>query len=126
MILIVDSHALVWAATARNRLSTAALTAIADRANSVFVSVATAYELEFKRGRDPVLAALPDNLDQAVTGQSLAWLPLGVEHALRAARLPRHHGDPFDRMIIAQAFVEGAAVVTADGWFPRYGAPVVW
>jgi len=126
VILILDGHVLVWAATARARLSSGAIRALADRANRVFVSVVTAYELEFKRSRDPLLSALPANLDEAVTGQSFEWLALSAAHAALAGRLPRHHGDPFDRLIIAQAFELGAAVVGADRAFPPYGVPMIW
>ena len=126
MILLLDSHALVWSAVEPGRLSVRAKEAITDRANRVMVSAVTAYELEFKRARDPLLSILPANLDQAVSGQAFEWLDLTADQAFRAGRLPRHHGDPFDRLIIAQAFAEGAAVVTADRWFAAYGVATVW
>jgi PIN domain nuclease of toxin-antitoxin system len=126
MKLLIDSHALVWSATERSSLSVRAREAIADRSNLVLVSAVAAYELELKRLRDPLLAGLPDNLDDAVRGQNFEWLDVTPEHASEAAKLPRLHGDPFDRIIIAQAFVEGAAIVSADRWFPGYGAPLLW
>ncbi len=86
----------------------------------------TAYELELTRLRDPLLALLPDDLDDAVRGQNFEWLAATSEHASEAGRLPRLHGDPFDRTIIAQAFVEGAGVVSADRWFTGYGVPLPW
>ncbi len=126
MKLLIDSHALVWSATERSSLSLRAKQAIADSSNLILVSAITAYELELKRLRDPLLARLPDDLDDAVTGQGFEWLPMTPEHAREAAQLPRLHGDPFDRIIIAQAFVEGAVVVSADRWFPGYGVPLLW
>ncbi|HZC16678.1 MAG TPA: type II toxin-antitoxin system VapC family toxin [Caulobacteraceae bacterium] len=126
MILILDSHSLVWAALEPDLLSAKAREAIIDRTNRVLVSVVTAYELEFKRPRDPFLANLPINLDDVISGLFYEWLPLSHDQAAQAGRLPRHHGDPFDRLIIAQAFAEGAGVVTADRWFAAYGVAVVW
>ncbi len=126
MILLLDSHALVWSAAEPSRLSARAMDAITDRSNRVLVSAVTAYELEFKRARDPLLSVLPINLDEAVGGQAFEWLPLTPSQAAQAGLLPRHHRDPFDRLIIAQAFAEGAAVVTADRWFAAYGAAIVW
>jgi PIN domain nuclease of toxin-antitoxin system len=126
MILLLDSHALVWSAVDPGRLSARAMNAITDRSNQVLVSAVTAYELEFKRARDPLLSILPANLDEAVSGQAFEWLSLTPDQASQAGRLPRHHGDPFDRLIIAQAFAEGAAVVTADRWFAAYGVATVW
>jgi PIN domain nuclease of toxin-antitoxin system len=126
VILILDSHALVWSAADPGSLSDRAGEAITDRSNRVLVSAVTAYELEFKRPRDAFLAALPANLDDAVRGQAFDWLPISWEHAAQAGRLPRHHRDPFDRLIIAQALVEGAAIVTADRQFRQYGVATVW
>ena len=126
MIIILDSHVLVWSATDTARLSARAKDAITDRSNRVLVSAVSAYELELKRPRDPTLSDLPTNLDEAVIGQGFDWLPLSHDQAAQAGRLPRHHGDPFDRLIIAQAFAEGAGVATADRWFAAYGVAVIW
>ena len=95
------------------------------------------YALEFRAayravgGEDDFLASswmllIPDDLDDAVQGQRFEWLAVTPEHAREAGKLPRIHGDPFDRIIIAQAFVEGAVVVSADRWFPGYGVPLLW
>ncbi len=126
MKLLIDSHALVWSATDRSSLSIRAREAITDPSNQVIVSAITAYELELKRLRDPLLAELPDDLDDAVTGQNFEWLQVTAKHASEAAKLPRLHGDPFDRIIVAQAFAEQAVVVSADRWFPGYGVPLLW
>jgi PIN domain nuclease of toxin-antitoxin system len=126
VIVILDTHVLVWSATDTARLSARATDAITDRSNRVLVSAISAYELELKRLRDPTLSGLPINLDEAVIGQGFEWLPLSHDQAAQAGRLPRHHGDPFDRLIIAQAFAEGAGVVTADRWFAAYGVAVIW
>jgi PIN domain nuclease of toxin-antitoxin system len=61
-----------------------------------------------------------------MTGSEFTELPVRFSHAERVATLPRHHGDPFDRMLIAQATVEGATLVTHDRRFEPYGIPVVW
>jgi PIN domain nuclease of toxin-antitoxin system len=124
--LLLDSHAFVWSAIDRSRLSARVRDLIADRENEVFVSAATAYELELKRSRDTELARLPHELNEAVEAQSFVWLPIEHTHAASAGRLPRLHGDPFDRIIIAQAISERATVISLDRWFAAYGLPVTW
>jgi PIN domain nuclease of toxin-antitoxin system len=126
MKLLLDTHVLVWATTQSSLLSAAARTILQDPQNDLLVSVVSAYEVEYKRGRDPTLAHVPRNLIEALPANALRWLDLTAVHASDAAQLPRHHGDPFDRMIIAQALAEGATVVTSDRWFPAYGVPTIW
>ncbi len=126
MKLLIDSHVLVWSATKPTELSTRVRDLLADAANEIWVSAVTAYELEFKRARDPLIAQLPADLDEAVTGQRFGWLPVNHAHAIAAGRLPRLHGDPFDRIIIAQAFAENASVISRDRWFDAYGLSLIW
>ena len=108
------------------RLSARVAALLVDNNNEITVSAVTAYELEFKRTRDPEMARLPADLNEAVEGQRFAWLPISHEHATLAGRLPRLHGDPFDRLLIAQSMLENATIVSVDRWFPAYGAPVIW
>jgi PIN domain nuclease of toxin-antitoxin system len=126
VILLLDSHALVWSLTDPARLSSRGRSALEDPDNLAFASAISAYELELKRDRDPELARMPTNLEDAARQQGFEWLSVSVSHASSAARLPRHHGDPFDRILIAQAFAEGAALVSLDRWFPTYGVSVFW
>ena len=108
------------------RLSRRARLALEAPENELLLSAATAYEIEYKRDREPALGRMPADLERALTGQGFVWLPVTPAHAGAAGRLPRHHGDPFDRILIAQAVAEGAALVSADQRIPTYGAEVVW
>lgn len=126
MKFLLDTHAIVWATTQSYRLSPRIQELIADLSNDLLVSAASAYEIEFKRDRDSTLQRVPRDLAQVLPSLGVRWLNITPEHAAEAGRLPRHHGDPFDRLLIAQAFAEQATVVTADRWFPAYGVPTIW
>ncbi|HEY5105590.1 MAG TPA: type II toxin-antitoxin system VapC family toxin [Caulobacteraceae bacterium] len=126
MKLLLDTHAFVWATTQPERLSAQALDAITDRTNVVMASAICAYELALKRPRDPELQRMPPDLDEAVTGQDFLWLSVTAHHAITAGRLPRLHGDPFDRILAAQAMIEQAAIVTCDPRLAAFGGVIVW
>jgi PIN domain nuclease of toxin-antitoxin system len=126
MRLLIDTHVFVWASIQPELLSQAAADAVANPDNLVLVSAVSAYEIELKRERDAALARMPADLAIAAAEQRFSWLTLAPRHAAEAGRLPKLHGDPFDRMIIAQAKIENATIVTKDKWFPAYGAPVLW
>lgn len=126
MRLLLDTHAFVWTMTNRALLSSRARTAIADNDNDLLVSAVTAYEVDYKRGSSPDLARLPFDLDLARRTLRFDWLALSQSHATAAARLPRHHRDPWDRMLVAQAMAEEAVLVTVDERVRRYGVPVLW
>jgi len=126
MRLLLDTHALIWAMAQSRSLSSRVAALLADRTNTILVSVASAYEIEFKRPRSPELGGLPADLDGAVEAMEFDWLHVTPTHATTAGRLPRLHGDPFDRLIVAQALTEQATVLTRDPLIARYGAPVIW
>jgi len=116
----------VWALVQSHLLSPRTAALIDDAANEVFVSAVTAYELEYKRRRDPILSVLPVDLSEAVSLPGFAWLALTRLHAVTAGRLPRLHGDPFDRMLAAQALTENLTLITRDDLVAAYGPVVAW
>lgn len=126
MRLLLDTHALVWAALAPSRLSSRARDLIADPENDRMVSAVSVYEIEYKRRRDPELSKLPTDLDELRNSLVFEWLPVDEGHALLAGGLPRHHGDPWDRIIVAQAIAENLTVVSADKALPIYGSRLEW
>jgi PIN domain nuclease of toxin-antitoxin system len=126
MRLLLDTHTLVWAAVETRRLSRRARDLIADPENDRFVSAASAYEIEYKRDRDLSLARLPQNLDELSDRLVFDWLPIEYDHAVQAGRLPRHHGDPWDRVIVAQALADDLTFISADDTLLAYGARIVW
>ena len=119
MRLLLDSHAFLWWLAEDPQLSTGARQAVADPAATVFVSAATVWELSIKAalgrldlGGADLVAEIAENL--------FVELPVNARHSLAAAYLPRHHGDPFDRMLIAQAQIEGLTVVSRDAALRAY------
>ena len=125
MKLLLDSHAFLWWLTDAPELSPSARAALADPANVVLVSAVTTWEIEIKRALGRLEAGSAD-LVAEIEANRFAQLPVWARHAGAAARLPRHHDDPFDRMLIAQAQVEGLVCVTRDPAFQAYGIPCLW
>ena len=126
--LLLDTHALLWWLLDSPELSLGARQAIADPARRVLVSAATAWELatKFRIGKLPQAEDIVVNLSQYLRKQRFESLPISLEHAILAGRLPGPHRDPFDRMLKAQAQIEQALVVTVDPVFGEYGLAVVW
>ncbi len=117
--LLLDTHAFVWWLSDVSELAEGARSAIADPRNDIFVSAITGWEIAVKRARGRMTA--PDNLAAMVEEKGFTHLPLTFFHAEQAGVLPMHHRDPFDRMLVAQAQVEGLVLVTRDDRIPRYG-----
>jgi len=126
MKLLLDTHAFVWTLVQSHLLSLRAAALIDDEANEVLVSAVTAYEIEYKRRRDPILSVLPADLNEAVSRPGFSWLAITPAHAVTAGRLPRLHGDPFDRMLAAQALSENLTLITRDRLVAGYGPVVAW
>ena len=124
MRLLLDTHVLIWSVSAPQRLSAAARAAIVAPANSVFVSAATAWEMAIKQALGRLDFPL-DSFDEELAHAGFDHLPVTAAHGIAAERLPRHHGDPFDRMLIAQALADGLTLVSDDGAFAPYGVPLL-
>ena len=122
MRLLLDTHVLIWW-IAHQPLSEEAGEAIADETTEVLVSAASIWEAEIKAASGK-LKMRADLVDQARLND-FTELAVTFQHATAAARLPRHHGDPFDRMLIAQAQLEGFTVVTRDPAFRDYNVPLL-
>lgn len=123
MRLLLDTHALLWWLDDSAQLSTEARDAIADGANEVAVSAASAWEMAIKEAAGKL--RVPPNLDDVVRTSGFNALPITIDHALKAGALAPHHRDPFDRMLVAQALVESFTLVTRDPRFQPYGVPVL-
>lgn len=117
--LLLDSHCLLWWDRELDRLSQEQRDAISDRVNEVFVSAATVWELGIKAKRGKLV--LPEPISEQTARWGFVELPITFAHAEYAASLPLLHGDPFDRMLVAQARVEGMTLVTADAAIREYG-----
>jgi PIN domain nuclease of toxin-antitoxin system len=123
MILLLDAHALLWWLADDEQLSKAAANAIASPSNDVLVSAATIWEIEIKRALGKLEA--PAGLVQTVEGAGFDTLSITGVDAERAGRLPGHHRDPFDRMLVAQANRLDAIVVSRDSAFAAYAVEVL-
>jgi PIN domain nuclease of toxin-antitoxin system len=122
LTLLVDSQALLWFVLGnRRRISPAIRTRIEEGA---LVSIASLWEIAIKKALGKLDA--PDDLPQRVEELGFELLGITVEHAWAVRRLPHHHRDPFDRLLIAQAQVEQLPIVTADDSFEPYDVTVVW
>ena len=117
--LLLDTHVLLWSLTEPQKLSRRTRDALEDAQNEVFVSSVSGWEIAVKRALGKLKA--PDNLETSIREQDFIPLNLTFLHAEQAGALPPHHGDPFDRMLIAQAQVEGLILVTRDARILRYG-----
>lgn len=124
MILLLDTHALIWALEGSTRLSKRARDAIADTDNVVLASVVSAWEVEIKRALGRLSA--PPDLEAAIESAGFTKRTILFADVRRMAELPAHHRDPFDRILVAQAIEEGAPIVTRDPQIARYQVQVVW
>ena len=122
MRLLLDTHALLWW-LAGTDLAVGTQEAIADPGNYVAVSAASGWEISIKQALGKLDA--PDDLEQQVGASGFMPMPISIAHGLAAGRLPRHHDDPFDRMLIAQAQIAGLTIVTRDKRFSDYAVDVL-
>jgi PIN domain nuclease of toxin-antitoxin system len=128
MRVLLDTHALLWWLENDPQLTSPAAAAIADPEARPLVSIATAWECAIKvqSGKLPQAAALVANFRRIVDAQGFGLLGIALDHALLAGALPRYHGDPFDRMLIAQTLIEGVLIVSNEEEFDAYGVKRIW
>jgi PIN domain nuclease of toxin-antitoxin system len=117
--LLLDTHVLVWAVSRPERLNGSVRTALEATENTVFVSAASAWEIAIKRALGRLDFPMED-FDRVLEEAGLEHLPVQAVHGIVAGGLPRHHGDPFDRMLVAQARVEDLTLVSEDAAFNVY------
>jgi PIN domain nuclease of toxin-antitoxin system len=128
MRLLLDTHTFLWWTTDDPLMSATALDLIADSRNSLYWSAASSWEvsIKYELGRLP----LPDTPEQFLAAElgrnRIESFSITDAHAFQAGRLPRYHRDPFDRMLIAQAQVEGFGLITNDSSIRRYEVEVYW
>jgi PIN domain nuclease of toxin-antitoxin system len=120
--LLLDTHALLWW-LADQGLSLQTREAIADPDNLVAVSAASAWEISIKKALGKLAA--PDDLEQQIQAGGFTALPISIAHGIAAGRLARHHEDPFDRVLIAQAIAESMTIVTRDKRFDDYAVALL-
>lgn len=126
--VLLDTHTFLWWLNGDRQLSMKARRILADDANSVLVSAATAWEITTKAriGKLPGALAVASDVQGCITGQRFESLSIDVLHAQRAGSLPGTHRDPFDRMLAAQAQIEGLPLISNDDVFDQYGVTRIW
>lgn len=128
MRFLLDTHALLWWLTDDPKLSSRAKEAIADEANAILVSAASAWEIstKFRLGKLGLAADAVSRFDELIAADGFEHLPVTYLHALKAAGFELERRDPFDRMLAAQSTLESAALITCDAAFEAFGTNVHW
>ncbi len=128
MKLLLDTHALLWWWKDDARLSKRAAAAIADEANTVLVSAASAWEIATKHriGKLPGAEIAVRDFNTLIASDGFTHLAITHQHALKAGAFESAHRDPFDRMLVAQSLIEGATLVTDDAVMKGFRARCFW
>jgi PIN domain nuclease of toxin-antitoxin system len=122
--LLLDTHAALWFLSEDQRLGQNASRHLADDASQVLLSAVVVWEVAIKRSLGKLVA--PEEYLSLLLGAGIQPLPISIDHATAVEQLPWHHRDPFDRMLVAQASIEGAALVSQDDALRPYGVTLVW
>ena len=128
MRVLVDTHCWLWQLGEPHRLGQQARTVLSSPENEVFFSAASAWEIVIKHtlGRLSLPSPPAEYIPSRMAALGNLSLPVAQTHVLRVAALPLHHKDPFDRVLIAQALVEGLTLITVDPVMRMYEAPIIW
>ena len=128
MRILLDAHVVIWAVDEPSKLGIEAVVALQDPANELIFSSGSIWELAIKLSLGKLKLSLPYRqwIETAIADLGLTLLPIGLEHAEMQTRLSFHHRDPFDRLLVAQASVEGVPLISADAVFDQYGVSRIW
>jgi PIN domain nuclease of toxin-antitoxin system len=128
MKLLLDTHTFIWWSNEPEKLSESVLTACQDESNTLILSVVSVWEMQIKMqlGKLKINRPIEELIKTQQEANGLKVLPVELAHVLSLSNLASHHKDPFDRLLIVQARVEGAALVSADPVFSNYGVKVLW
>ena len=127
MNLLLDTHALLWSAEAPARLSAKARSELENAANDLFFSAASSWEIAIELSLQKLRLSISlDDFAKLLASKDIFELPVEGAHASKVASMPFHHPDPFDRLLIAQAQVEGLSLASKDDEFDAYGVRRLW
>ncbi|WP_417914737.1 type II toxin-antitoxin system VapC family toxin [Candidatus Electronema sp. JM] len=128
MKILLDTHAFIWWDSDISQLSPTALQLCQDPANTLLLSAASLWEMQIKQqlGKLKLKLSLREIVQTQQESNGLIVLPVQLAHVLLLEQLPLHHRDPFDRLLIAQANAEQAALLSCDSVFGKYQANVIW
>jgi PIN domain nuclease of toxin-antitoxin system len=122
--LLLDTHAALWWLADDARIGDEVIRHLTDDTNQVLLSAVLVWEVAIKRSLGKLDA--PEGLARTLLDAGAQPLPVTIDHAAAVEKLPWHHRDPFDRLLIAQALTEDAAIVSRDESLSEYGVTVVW
>lgn len=127
MRVLLDTHVFLWLGLESKKISANALQAMAQ-APERYLSIASVWEMQIKSALKKLPADVPIQtlVEDVCLVNDIHILPITQVHIYRLADLPKHHGDPFDRMLVVQAQHEGLTLVTADGNIPSYDVETAW
>lgn len=128
MKLLLDTHALLWALAGNRKLSATARAAIANESANLLISSVSAFEIttKYRIGKLPEFAPIADDFPALLDRLDYSPLPVSIAHAALAGALDHPHRDPFDRLLIAQARIEGVPIVSNELLFDEFGVERVW
>ncbi len=128
MKYLLDTHAFIWLDSDPDKLSAKVVELCSNSENQLLLSIASVWEMQIKIQLGKL--KLPASLAETITGQQAAnaiqLLPIELPHVLELSSLPDHHKDPFDRLLIAQARIEKAHLISSDPQIVKYPITVVW
>jgi PIN domain nuclease of toxin-antitoxin system len=126
--VLLDTHTFLWYSAADPQLSSTARDVLLDPAEAKLLSMASVWEMAVKTsiGKLPMAIPFPQMIAAGLTNAQCSLLFIELAHLAQVATLPLHHRDPFDRLLIAQAIVEGLPIVSRDSTFDAYGVKRLW
>jgi len=128
MKVLLDTHSFLWLITGDERLSETAKQTFLNPDTQLFFSAASFWEICIKAslGKITLQSGWSETIQNEMLDNSIQWLPIEIPHCIEVAKLPFHHRDPFDRLLIAQAMVEDMHLLSRDSRFLAYAVPRIW
>jgi PIN domain nuclease of toxin-antitoxin system len=128
MRYLLDTHTFIWMESEPEKLSSSVSAVIRDLDNTLILSAATVWEVQIKAqiGKLKLQFPLPQIIENQLQNNQMDFLPISLPHVLELDKLPLHHRDPFDRILIAQARIENIPILSNDPIFAQYDVQVVW
>lgn len=128
MKLLLDTHAFIWLNNEPSRLSETVIQLCQSGTHEFYLSLASPWEMQIKQqlGKLTLGVSLDELIQRNIESNRIQLLPIEIKHISYLSRLPFHHNDPFDRMIIAQALVEQMTIISVDSAFSAYSVAVIW
>ncbi len=128
MKILLDTHVLLWILMDDDRLSNTCRDTFLDTKNNLYFSIISLWEICIKISLDKLTLkeGWLESIRDEMKINSIQWLPVEIDHCIKAGELPFHHRDPFDRMLIAQAMSEDLSILTRDSQFSGYEINCIW